>query len=197
METWRSDATGASIPGGEEIAMPIGTGYQVAKYRVKLFGAFVLTAPDGRRLPVTSKKGVAMLGLLATARGGERWRSWIQEKLWGSRELPQAQSSLRRELHEIRTIGNDVGVPLIEANRRVVRLVLDNVDVDVRSNPESLLRNQEFLEGINVVGEEGFEEWLDIARGKFRRLRSVGGGASMAVATSYIPFATVISSFSV
>lgn len=138
-----------------------------------------------------------MLGLLATARGGERWRSWIQEKLWGSRELPQAQSSLRRELHEIRTIGNDVGIPLIEANRRVVRLVLDNVDVDVRSDPGSLLRNQEFLEGINVVGEEGFEEWLDIARGKFRKLRSVGGGASMAVATSYIPFATVISGFAV
>lgn len=173
--------------------MPAGTGHQSAKYRVKLFGAFVLTAPDGRRLRVTSKKGVALLGLLATARGGERWRSWIQEKLWGSRELPQAQSSLRRELHEMRTIGIDVGIPLIEANRRVVRLVLDNVDVDIRRRPGSLLRNQEFLEGINVVGEEGFEEWLDIARGNFRKLRSFGGEASMVVAaTSCIRLATDI-----
>ena len=68
----------------------------MARYRLRLLGAFQLIAPNGQRLDVTSKKAIALLGLLASAQTGERWRGWIQDKLWGSRELRQAQASLRR-----------------------------------------------------------------------------------------------------
>src|SRR3546814_13269386 len=63
------------------------------KYRLKMLGAFRITAPNGQRLVISSKKGIALLGLLATANGGERWRPWLKEKLWGSRESPQAHAS--------------------------------------------------------------------------------------------------------
>jgi len=59
----------------------------MALYRLRLLGAFQLVAPNGQRLDVTSKKAIALLGLLASANSGERWRAWIQDKLWGSREL--------------------------------------------------------------------------------------------------------------
>src|SRR3546814_3225501 len=74
-----------------------------------MLGAFRITAPNGQRLVISSKKGIALLGLLATAKGGERWRTWLQEKLWGSRESPQAQASLRRELHGLRNMAANSG----------------------------------------------------------------------------------------
>ena len=144
--------------------MPIDTRNRRPIYRIKLLGSFLLSAPNGRRLPLSSKKGIALLGLLATAGNGERWRPWIQEKLWGSKGLIQAQTSLRRELYCLRKVGIEVGVPIIEANHRVVRLILENVDVDIRSAVRIPAKDQEFLEGICVDGEEGFEEWLQNIR---------------------------------
>lgn len=119
-----------------------------------------MVAPNGQRLDVTSKKAIALLGLLASANSGERWRAWIQDKLWGSRELRQAQASLRRELHGLRKLTAGSPLPLVEATSRTVRLNLNVVDVDIRSE-EALLRSSgEFLEGIDIAGEESFEEWL-------------------------------------
>jgi len=132
----------------------------MALYRLRLLGAFQLVAPNGQRLDVTSKKAIALLGLLASANSGERWRAWIQDKLWGSRELRQAQASLRRELHGLRKLTAGSPLPLVEATSRTVRLNLNVVDVDIRSE-EALLRSSgEFLEGIDIAGEESFEEWL-------------------------------------
>lgn len=101
----------------------------MGRYRLRLLGAFQLTAPNGRRLDVSSKKAIALLGLLASANSGERWRAWIQDKLWGSRELRQAQSSLRRELHGLRKLTAETTVPLVEATSRTIRLNLDAVDM--------------------------------------------------------------------
>ncbi len=132
----------------------------MALYRLRLLGAFQLVAPNGQRLDVTSKKAIALLGLLASANSGERWRAWIQDKLWGSRELRQAQASLRRELHGLRKLTVGSPFPLIEATTRTVRLNLNVVDVDIR-NEEAVMRSSgEFLEGIDIAGEESFEEWL-------------------------------------
>lgn len=119
-----------------------------------------MVAPNGQRLDVTSKKAIALLGLLASANSGERWRAWIQDKLWGSRELRQAQASLRRELHGLRKLTAGSPFPLVEATSRTVRLNLNVVDVDIRSEDALLRSSGEFLEGIDIAGEESFEEWL-------------------------------------
>lgn len=144
----------------------------MARYRLRLLGAFQLIAPNGQRLDVTSKKAIALLGLLASAQTGERWRGWIQDKLWGSRELRQAQASLRRELHGLRKLTADTPFPLVEATSRTVRLNLQVVDIDLRSEEIVRRSSGEFLEGIDIAGEESFEEWLREMRNSIADLSS-------------------------
>lgn len=139
----------------------------MARYRLRLLGAFQLTAPNGQRLDITSKKAIALLGLLASASSGERWRAWIQDKLWGSRELRQAQASLRRELHGLRKLTAYTNVTLVETTSRAVRLNLQAVDVDIRNAEIISPTSGEFLEGIDIAGEESFEEWLREMRSGF------------------------------
>lgn len=124
-------------------------------YRLRLRGTFGLTAPDGQRLEIGSKKTIALLALLATATGGERWRSWLQEKLWGSLEPQSAQAALRRELYRLRKLTDRYGVSLLHSDFRSVRLDLSSVDVDIRGQ-----KGAEFLEGFSLDGEMGFENWL-------------------------------------
>lgn len=127
-------------------------------YRLRLRGTFHLTAPDGQRLEIGSKKTIALLALLATATGGERWRSWLQEKLWSSREPQSAQAALRRELHRLRKLTDPFGVSLLHADFRVVRLELSSVDVDIRGHVAT--GGAEFLEGFDLDGEMSFGHWL-------------------------------------
>jgi TolB-like protein len=142
---------------------------QGAPYRLKLLGAFGLYGPDGERVRVTSKKGMALIALVAMARGGERTRSWLQDQLWGSRPLEQGQASLRRELANLRAVlANDAAEPLLTADMVRVRLDLSQIEVDVRELESNLadearigaVDEGEFLEGLDLPGEEGFEDWL-------------------------------------
>lgn len=139
----------------------------MARYKLRLLGAFQLTAPNGQRIVITSKKAIALLALLASADSGERWRAWIQDKLWGSRELRQAQASLRRELHGLRKLTANTNFPLVETTSRAVRLNLQAVDVDIRNAEIISPTSGEFLEGIDIAGEESFEEWLREMRSGF------------------------------
>src|SRR3546814_15831530 len=112
-----------------------------------MLGAFRITAPNGQRLVISSKKGIALLGLLATAKGGERWRTWLQEKLWGSGDSPRAQASLRRELHGLRNLAATSGVPSIESNHRALRLMIENIEAYVHDHRLLLTSGQDFLDG--------------------------------------------------
>lgn len=128
----------------------------VVKYRVDLMGPFRLSDADGRRVDVASKRGQALIATLAVSRGGDRTRSWLQERLWGSRQLPQAQASLRRELSNLRRAVNGPSATLIDADHNRVWLNLDLVEV-VQPSAQS---QGEFLEGLDIPGEEAFEDWL-------------------------------------
>ncbi|QXQ06225.1 hypothetical protein KX816_18940 [Sphingosinicellaceae bacterium] len=124
-----------------------------AKPRLGLFGPFRLTSATGQRIEVPSRKGIALLAMLATSPDGERSRGWLQDRLWGSREREQSQSSLRRELSQVRRILDDHGLALIETTGDRVRLRLDAIELMPASASD-------FLEGIDLRGEEVFEEWL-------------------------------------
>ena len=108
---------------------------------------------------------MALIAMVATGRGGERTRSWLQDRLWGSRQLPQAQASLRRELSNLRralaAVAPDGAQPLHSDHSRVW---IDRDVVDVVGLGEG-----EFLEGLDIVGEDGFEEWLRLERTTDRR----------------------------
>ena len=129
-----------------------------ARYCLELLGPFRLFGPGRTRIDLVSKRGQALIAMLAVSNGGERTRSWLQNQLWGSRQQAQAQSSLRRELSNLRQTVNVGDHTLINADHGRVWIDLALVDVDVRNEQSN--GQSEFLEGLDIVGEDSFEEWL-------------------------------------
>jgi tetratricopeptide (TPR) repeat protein len=106
--------------------------------------------------------------------GYERSRTWLQEKLWGSREHRQGQSSLRRELSNLRKLTERSGKELISTNARSVWLIEGNLELDIhRPYDTGLDSSLEFLEGIDILGEDAFEDWLRETRSRLSSLSSV------------------------
>lgn len=140
----------------------------VRQFTMGLFGPFRLLKPGGERIEIPSKKGVAVIAMLAMARDGERTRGWLQDKLWGKRQHAEARGSLRRELSNLRKLLNQDGINLLVCEHDRVQLSLERVDVDARRSPDHPLAG-EFLEGLDISGEEGFEEWLRDQRAALAR----------------------------
>lgn len=131
------------------------------RFSLSLIGTFKLCDPDGTRIPIRSKRSIALLGILAISNDYERSRVWLQEKLWGSRENFHSQGSLRRELSNLRKITRYRNMELIAADTRNVWLVNEHVHVMIDSRPDmGPAIRPEFLEGIDIPGEEAFEDWL-------------------------------------
>jgi TolB-like protein len=128
-------------------------------FSLDVIGPFRLCAPDGRSIAIASKKGRALLALLVMAGGGERTRSWLQSMLWGSRAMDQAQASLRNELSALRPLLNSGEKPLLSSDKNTVWIDLSMISVDAR-NVDGTGHKGVFLEGIDIAGEEEFEEWL-------------------------------------
>ncbi len=144
----------------------------VAKYVLSLLGPFRLSAPDGQRIGISSKKGQALIAMLAMAGGGERTRSWLLTQLWGSRGADQAQASLRSEILALRNRVNVGSQPLLMADHNRVWLDLSVVEIDARSGEDT--DGAEFLEGLDIAGEEGFEDWLREERARHEQRRGEG-----------------------
>ncbi len=132
---------------------------EVKRFTLELFGPFRLLKPSGERIEVPSKKGIAVIAMLAMARDGERTRGWLHDKLWGKRQSTEARGSLRRELSNLRKLLNQEEKPLLICERGRVGLRLELIDIDARQAPRSS-SDDEFLEGLDIAGEDGFEEWL-------------------------------------
>lgn len=156
------------------------------RFHLSLTGPFRLEGPNGR-IEVSSRKGMALLAMLGTAPDGERTRAWLQDKLWGSRGEAQAQASLRRELANLRMVFKSVGDELpLSAGRDRVRLDFARVAVNVREPLGVAIVEGvalgEFLEGIDLPGEDGFEEWLRTQRRHFAEQPSGNGAGPRAPA---------------
>jgi TolB-like protein/Flp pilus assembly protein TadD len=131
-----------------------------AIYTLCLTGPFRLNSPAARRIEIASKKGQALIAMLAMAGGGERTRSWLQGQLWGSRQPDQAQASLRAELSNLRKILNDDGHILLYADHSRIWLDVNMIEVVAQNSNGIAAVNGEFLEGLDIPHEEGFEDWL-------------------------------------
>ena len=136
----------------------------VAIFALELLGPFRLLAPDGRRVDISSRKSQALIAMLAVSSGGERTRNWLQNQLWGSRGQDQAQSSLRSELSNLRGLLNKGATSLIDADHTRIWLNLECLRVDARDPAVAV--SDEFLEGLDIPGEEGFEDWLRAERSR-------------------------------
>jgi TolB-like protein/tetratricopeptide (TPR) repeat protein len=138
-------------------------------FELTLIGPFHLRGPDGCRVNIASKKAQALLALLAMSGSGERTRGWLQSQLWGSRAADQAQASLRNELSSLRALLNSGEHLLIHSDKNRVWLNLSLIRIDAREGDGGALGQDEFLEGLDIAGEDGFEEWL-----REERARTVG-----------------------
>ncbi|MBB4364352.1 TolB-like protein [Bradyrhizobium sp. CIR18] len=149
-----------------------------SKYKLRLLGPVSLMDPEGHRIAIPSRKGAALIAMLAVSKDGERARGWLQTQLWGSREPKEANGSLRRELSDLRRRINQRSWTPLVCERDRVRLDLRIVSVDVLESVEGVLDSGqpgEFLEGFDIPGEEAFEDWLREQR--IRLARSEAGHA--------------------
>jgi len=132
-------------------------------FRLNLLGPFQLLDAKGERVPITSKRAMALVAMLAMSPNGERSRGWLQDKLWGAREDTQAAGSLRRELSELRRLLNADEAPLLLTERDRVRLDLSRLCVDAHTPASGVGPTahaaEDFLEGLDLPGEAGFEDW--------------------------------------
>lgn len=160
-------------------------------FALNLMGTFRLSTPDGVRLEIASTKGMAIIAMLALAKDGERTRTWLQDRLWGSRQKEQAQSSLRRELSLLRKILN-VGLTPFALdtgfNRVKLDLALFRIDVLAVGSGAAFPSpvSGEFLEGFDIPGEEGFEEWLREQRRTFHPTSMMAVG-TVAIQQTAVP----------
>lgn len=159
---------------------------QPDRYRLQLVGPFGLFDPRGRRIEISSKKGVAMLALLATAPEGRHARAWMQSMLWGSRGQAQAQGSFRRELSNLaKTLEGAGASDMLLRDGVRIALALDHLDIDVLSmavglRPLEARVQGEFLEGIDLPDCDEFEEWLRDRRRWCREVQNYEVPASAA-----------------
>jgi DNA-binding SARP family transcriptional activator len=72
--------------------------------------------------------------------------------------MPRAQAGLRRELHRLRKLTSPYDVSLLHSDFRTIRLNLVAAEADVRHNIAA--NAAEFLEGLDLSGEDNFEDWL-------------------------------------
>lgn len=125
---------------------------------VGLYGPMRLRSGDDE-IWISSRKSQAMLAMLAMAPGGERTRAWLCDHLWGSRDPEQARSSLRRELSNLRALHPSLDLSLATRGDRI-RLDLSRCHIDAHGPAQVSLGPSNFLEGIDIPGEEQFEDWL-------------------------------------
>jgi len=123
------------------------------QFTIKLFGAFDVVDKNGNSCSPSSKKGCALIGLLASASNYKRSRASLMAMLWGEVPDQQAAASLRNCLYDLRTHFTKSNCP-IHSDR-------NNVWLDSNTKvPNSVGQfKEEFLEGIDI-DEEGFEDWL-------------------------------------
>jgi TolB-like protein len=152
-------------------------GVSGGKFQLRLLGTFGLFAPNGERIPVQSKRAVALLAALAMSPTGERSRAWLQSQLWGSRGTEQAQASLRRELSTLVTLLQSASrEPLILRSASCIALDLDRVTIDAlalspRTSDDTTLQ-PEFLEGFDLRACDEFEDWLRAQRRRIDEIRT-------------------------
>ncbi len=127
------------------------------KIKIRLFGTFSVSGPDGRDLTPKSLKSQALIALLATSKNHcKRTRPWLQDKLWSAKSPEKSGTSLRQELRNIRKgLSEHAGV--LQADRHVVWLDKDlfETDRDPGDHPDW----PSFLEGMDIADLE-FGNWL-------------------------------------
>jgi TolB-like protein len=152
----------------------------MSEFRLTLLGAFALSA--GAPCMVPSRKGQALLALLALPPGRTHRRDRLATMLWSGHTDESARQNLRQCLTALRRgCQNGEAMPVIAEDgllrldaRRVIVDVVEFEEAISRGDPTALARaftlyRGDLLEGLNF-DESPFEEWLI---GERRRLNAL------------------------
>jgi TolB-like protein len=121
---------------------------------IGVHGPFRMFAGDGTRILLPSRKGLALIAMLALLPGQEHNRDWLRRQLWGSRDEEQAQASFRKELSRLRKLLDAVAPGLLGAAGRRVWLDPSRYDL-IPPQP-----GEQLLEGLEIAGAPDFTAWL-------------------------------------
>lgn len=139
-----------------------------ARVRIGVYGPFRLIDGDGNPVILPSRKGAALIAMLAVLPRHEHTRDWLRGMLWGSRDDEQAQASLRKELSRLRLILDAVAPGLLGMQGRRVWLNIDAYDL-LPAEP-----GQELLEGLDIPGADDFAAWVAQQRAEAPHRRPAG-----------------------
>jgi tetratricopeptide (TPR) repeat protein len=119
---------------------------------LQLSGAFRFIDPTNANLAPKSRRGQAIIAMLAVAPGGRRSRIWLRERLWSTRSDEQAAPSLRQALSDIRRQLGTRWSAILGSDRHDIWLETGQLNIRYDNKAE-------FLEGFDV-GDVGFTNWL-------------------------------------
>lgn len=125
-------------------------------FTIELSGVFRVTSAAGKDVTPNSAMCCAILAVIAASTGHSVSRSRLQAMFWGTSEAKQGSGSLRSALFKLRKSFEEFSEELF---------LIRNTHVGLANGCWNVRRNKvatTFLEGmdLNVVGAEGFEEWL-------------------------------------
>lgn len=176
-----------------------------AAIRMDLLGGFQVRTPDGVIIPISSKKGRALLAYLAL-QGRAQTREKVCGLLWSAREQAHAQNSLRHELVELRRAfaavhpaplvidGDEIGFAdsLVATDVAEFERCARAGTTEALQSAASLYRGA-LLDGL-AVRDSMFEEWLawqrerlhEVAIELFDRMTADSAGASKVAAAQQL-----------
>ena len=129
---------------------------------------------DGKKLVLPTRK---LLGLLAyLALEGPTSRAKLADLLWSEADEESARGNLRRELHRLR---HTLLAQELKSGREQIELAGVETDVahfwahlqEGRLKEALALWRGPLLEGLELAGAEGFEEWLQAERARLEEAR--------------------------
>lgn len=149
---------------------------------IAVHGTFRLVAGDGTRIDLPSRKGVALIAMLALLPGQEHNRDWLRRQLWGSRDEEQAQASFRKELSRLRKLLDPIAPGLLCTAGRRVWLDPGGYDL-IPAQP-----GEQVLEGLEIAGAPEFAAWLVQQRAAARPGREPGAPQLQPGSLAVLPF---------
>jgi DNA-binding SARP family transcriptional activator/TolB-like protein len=144
---------------------------QRLRLRIDAFGRFVVRYGD-REIVLNGRKARALLGYLALSESGQETRERLVGLLWSETEEGKARASLRQTLYEIREAFQAVGFDKFDADKHVIRIDRDALEVDLwevmgsakRGEPHAILLERDratesLLSELESV-DPSFRNWL-------------------------------------
>ena len=149
-------------------------------------GSFRLTGVNGEVIPIVSRRARGLLAYLSLVPGHAATRERLCGLLWGDRGEPQARSSLRQCLFDLREIMAAAELDLLDHGREEIALRADTFEIDIVDLKRALELGDvtALSEALGRAGAERllgdleigglFREWLEQTRTQLDRVVAHG-----------------------